>query len=861
MRRLSQNAHTFGLAPLGGWCIAGRSFVGYPDRASHRAKCSRRKAVGALLWAIVVAGPALAQEAPPAASRSLAERQPLVVGATTDSFPYGFLDKDGQWKGFCVDLLDATARAMSLQIKRVEAPSKVLQQRFRAGEFDLLQDYSDAPDRVTHADFTVPFLTLQGVVFVRKTGSPIRKLEDFNGRDFAMIGAGSMGESFLRDHQLTPNIVLVSSSEEALRLVQSGRCAGVFVSRLTALSVMEWAGLENLAPFGQPYADYDIRHCFAVHKGDAQLLARLNEGLAILHHNGEFDRIYRRWFGQFDAPRFTSTEVINYVAAALALALLAAVWGLLRGRTLRHRIVGQAAQLAEKEALLQALYDNIPMAMCVIEAWPGGERVLAINRQAEVHFGVPVRLAAGRPLAEFNLEREWAAQLQDLLRRETAVGGFVREERRLAEARKFFVFTLVPLAPGSGGHARVCVLAEDVTDRRALDEELAQTRKLRAVGELVGGIAHEFNNLLTPVMLKAGEIQLDWANDVKLQQQVAVIIQAAQRAAELTRRLLTFGRKGDNRAEAVRLPALATGCFELLRQTVDRRIVFESEIPADLPPLWLNATDLNQILLNLLLNARDTLLEKLGRQSAGWTPCIRVEAVALNPESNPPMGAPAGRKPLGWQRLTVRDNGLGMTPAVRERIFEPFYTTKEVGKGTGLGLATVWHLVSELGGRVELETTPGEGSTFRIFLPVWPALATAEAIAAPMPAAAPGAARVFLAEDEPLVAESIAEALRRAGHQVTTSFDGNAAWDHIATRLGDYDLMVFDVNMPGLDGIELAHRVRASHYVGRLMIVSGRLTLPQLQAINRARVDRVLAKPFSMAEFSNAVRECLRLSA
>lgn len=804
-------------------------------------------------------GQAAPDSPPPDFGRTLTQRQPLTVGVTVDSFPYGFMDEAGKLRGFSVDLLDAVARVMNLKIRRIGAPNSVVQDRFRAGEFDLLQAFSQTTEREDYCDFSVPFLTLQGAIFVRKKDSPIHTLADFNGRNIAMIGTGGIGESFMRAHDIHPNYVQVGSSQEGLRQVSEGKCAGIFVSQLTAFAVMEREGLTNLTLLGQPYADYDIRQCFAVHKGDAQLLARLNEGLAILHHNGEFDRIHRQWFGKFDAPLFTSAEVVNYVAAALALALLAAVWGLLRQRTLRHRIVGQAAQLAEKEALLQALYDNIPMAMCVLEAAPGGERVLAINRQAEVHFGVPVRLAAGRPLSEFNLDREWAAQLQDLLRRETAVGGFVREERRLTEARKYFVFTLVPLAPGSGGHARVCVLAEDVTDRRALDEELAQTRKLRAVGELVGGIAHEFNNLLTPVMLKAGEIQLDWANDAKLQQQVAVIIQAAQRAAELTRRLLTFGRKGDNRAEAVRLPALATSCFELLRQTVDRRIVFESDMPAELPPLWLNATDLNQILLNLMLNARDTLLEKLARQSGGWTPCIRVEAVAMNSDSNPPIPGPARRKPLGWQRLTVRDNGLGMTPAVRERIFEPFYTTKEVGKGTGLGLATVWHLVSELGGRVELETTPGEGSAFRVFLPVWPAPASLEVMAPATPAAAPGTARVFLAEDEPLVAESIAEALRRAGHEVTTSFDGNAAWDYLATRLGDFDLLVFDVNMPGLDGIELAHRARASHYVGRLMIVSGRLTLPQLQAINRARVDRVLAKPFSMSEFSNAVRECLRL--
>ena len=829
----------------------------FPWTASAPFRASGRCAAVALLWAVGAA----AQEPAPAYPGPLAERPTLSVGATTDSYPYGYLDEAGNCRGFSVDLLDAIARVIDLRIRRVLATGNALQVRFEHGEFDLLQDYNHTIEREKITDFSVPYLAMQGAVVVRKTGSPIHRLADFEGQPFAVTGTGSIGEAFLRKQGLQPRLVRVNSFEEALRLVDSGQCEGAFGSQLTLLAVVDRAGLTNVTIFGPSLTDYDIRHCFAVHKGDAQLLARLNEGLAILHRTGEFEKIYRRWFGRIDTPGLTREEKGYYVAAALALALLAAVWGLLRQRILRKRIAAQAAMLAEKEALLQALYDNIPMAMCVVEAAPGGQRVLAINRQAEVHFGVPAPRAAGRLLSEFNLEREWNEQLQEMLRRETAVGGFVREERRLAAARKSFVFTLVPLTPAAAGYIRVCVLAEDVTDRRQLDEELAQTRKLRAVGELVGGIAHEFNNLLTPVMLKAGEIQLDWAYDVKLQQQVAVIIQAAQRAAELTRRLLTFGRKGENRAEVVELSALAKGCVELLRQTVDRRIVFENDIQADLPPLWLNATDLNQILLNLLLNSRDTLLEKLARNADGWKPCIRVETVGLPADAAVPVGAAERRQPLGWQKLTVRDNGMGMTPAVRERIFEPFYTTKEVGKGTGLGLATVWHLVAELGGRMELETSPGEGSTFRVLLPVWPAPEIRPEIVLETAAPLQAAIRVFIADDEVMVTEAVAAALRRAGHEVTTRLDGHAAWDHLAARLNDYELLVFDVNMPGLDGIELAHRARASHYQGRLMIVSGRLTLVQLQAINRARVDRVLTKPFTTAELANAVRECLRLPA
>lgn len=812
--------------------------------------------VGALLWA----PPTRAQETAverPDFTRNLVQRQPLVAGAASDSFPYAFTDSSGRPQGFAVDLLDAVARVMNLTVRREVDLSKAGQERFRQGQFDLMQALSQSPDRDSYADFSVPYLTLQGTIFVQKTGSPIHGLADFNGRNFAIIGVGSMGETFLRDQNVHPHLVHVSSSMEGLALVNSGECAGVFVSRLTALSVIEREKLKNVAMFGEPISDYDIRHCIAVHKGDAQLLARLNEGLAVLHRTGEFDRIYRRWFGRFEESSFTREQVVSYVVAALALALVAATWGLLRQRALRHRIAGQAAQLAEKEALLQALYDNIPMAMCVLEAAPGGERVLALNRQAEAHCGLVARQAVGHRIAELNVEPEWAGHLADVLRRWPEAGGLLREERRLAGGRKHVVFTLVPLAPGAAGHARLCVLAEDVSERRQLDEEIAQTRKLRAVGELVGGIAHEFNNLLTPVMLKAGEIQLDWAGDVRLQQEVSVIIQAVQRAAELTRRLLTFGRKGESRIGEVSLATLVSGCFALLRQTVDRRIVWENAVPPDLPPLWFNATDLNQVLLNLLLNARDTLLEKLVRQPADWTPCIRVEAITLAADAVEPTVGNDRRKLLGWQQLSVRDNGLGITPAVRERIFEPFYTTKEVGKGTGLGLATVWHLVTEAGGRVEVESTPGEGSVFHVLLPVWPAPAQKPAATVPAVGTASGPLRVFLAEDEALVAETLAAVLQRAGHQVVKSDNGSRAWEQLAGHLSDFDLLVFDVNMPGLDGIELARRARTSHYAGRLLIISGRLSVSELREIEQVRVDRVLAKPFSTQEFLDAVRHCL----
>jgi two-component system cell cycle sensor histidine kinase/response regulator CckA len=420
--------------------------------------------------------------------------------------------------------------------------------------------------------------------------------------------------------------------------------------------------------------------------------------------------------------------------------------------------------------------------------------------------------------------------------------------------------TIVPLASGASGAPHLCVLAEDISARKLMDAEIAQSRRLRAVGELVGGIAHEFNNLLTPVMLKVGEIQLDWSSDTRLQHEMGVIAQAAKRAAELTRRLLTFGRKSEARAEPVRFNTVVANCFDLLRHTVDRRIVWESDLPDDLPPLLFNATDLNQVLLNLLLNSRDTLLEKLTSSSnPGWTPRIRVIAAELPPATLAPPKPRPGAALLGWQRITVQDNGLGMPANVVERIFEPFFTTKDVGKGTGLGLATVWHIVTESGGRVDVESTPGVGSAFHVLLPEWGCAAEPAAGKGGEPAklAPVRRVRVLLVEDEELVAAAVTAMLQRGGHEVSHLPDGAAAWEHLSADLAAYDLLVIDVNLPGLNGVELVGRLRDKNYPGKIFVVSGRLGMADLRILVQLHVDRVLTKPFSLEQFETAVRECL----
>ena len=792
-------------------------------------------------------------------TRPLSERQPLVAGVNIDSFPYSFLDHQGNWTGFSAELLDAVTRVMQLRIVRAAGTAPELDERFRNGEFDLTQALGQSPERERYAEFSVPFLTLQCAIFVRKSSPTITAVQDLNGKRFAILDKGSIGDRLARDNHLRMERVYVSSVEAALRAVDRGECDAALASQLTALSVIERRGLRNVRMLDWSFPDYDIRHCFAVHKGDAQLLARLNEGLAILQRNGEFRRIYDRWFGRFESPKISRDQVIAYGIGLLIVALAATVFAYLRQRRLRLRILRQTEELAGHQALLQALYDNLPYAICLLEIAPRGRRVLSTNRQADRFLGVSSREASGRFLEDLPMDREWARAIESLLRRAGTSAELMREECRLEKLHLQTVLTLVPLAPGPEGHVRLCLLAEDVTERHQLDQEISQSRKLRAVGELVGGIAHEFNNLLTPVMLKTGEMRLEWGRDQRLLQEIDLIADVVKRAADLTRRLLTFGRKTDVHAEPVRLATVVDNCFALLRPTVDRRIVWENALARDLPALFLRPTDVNQIVINLVLNGRDTLMDKLAGAHAGWTPTIRVEAVQLPlaaiscaPGSVPQNGF------SGWQRLTVRDNGMGMEAEARERLFEPFFTTKEIGRGTGLGLAIVWQLVHEAGGRIEVESKLGEGTAFHVFLPVAPVPADFTAPAGPGSRAKPGQARILLVEDDDLVAMTIGAVLRRAGHSVQHESDGMAAWRHLETRFADYDLVLLDLNMPGLNGLELTQRIRAAaRYKGSLIIISGRVDAEQMRELSDLKVTSVLNKPFEIAELQSAVSRVL----
>ena len=398
------------------------------------------------------------------------------------------------------------------------------------------------------------------------------------------------------------------------------------------------------------------------------------------------------------------------------------------------------------------------------------------------------------------------------------------------------------------------VIAIDVTARnhteaalRASQEQLRQSQKMEAVGSLAGGIAHDFNNLLTAI-LGYCDLALESAHpDDSVSLDVQEIRRAAQRAAELTHQLLAFSRRQMLKPIVFELNMAVEGTEKILRRLISESIGLELSLAHESPLVRADPAQVEQVILNLAVNARDAMPHG-GRLVLSTS----VSAFAFAPQVT------GGTLPPGtYATLSVTDTGTGITPDVQERLFEPFFTTKERGHGTGLGLATVYGIVQQSGGGVEVWSIPGEGSTFTVYFPV---VLRQETVPTPLrlhEASARGEGTILLAEDDAAVRAIARTTLERAGYYVLSASDGAAALALANQHAEHIDLLLTDVIMPGMNGRELAERLTARRPGLPVLFVSG-YTDNVLADLGIPSADHALLdKPFTPASLTAAVAAIL----
>jgi two-component system cell cycle sensor histidine kinase/response regulator CckA len=387
----------------------------------------------------------------------------------------------------------------------------------------------------------------------------------------------------------------------------------------------------------------------------------------------------------------------------------------------------------------------------------------------------------------------------------------------------------------------------DVSERRRMEEQLRQAQKMEAVGQLAGGVAHDFNNLLT-VINGYGELllgQLDAANP--LRELVAEMTKAGERAAALTRQLLAFSRKQVLTPTVLDLNAVVIDMEKMLRRVLGEDIRLVASLSPHLGRVKVDRGQMEQVILNLAVNARDAMPR--GGQLSLHTRNVELDENYTRTHSY--------TRPGSYIALAVADSGHGMTPEVKARLFEPFFTTKVPGKGTGLGLATVYGIVKQSGGSIEVFSQPNAGTTFEIYLPrieqaVGPSRSHGNRAAAPR-----GRETILLVEDEEAVRALSRLVLGQSGYNVLESADAAAALALARQHTEAIHLLVTDVVMPDLGGRELAERLLAFHPEMSVLFVSGYTD----DAVVRHGVSEhevnFLQKPFTPLALANKVREVL----
>jgi len=520
-------------------------------------------------------------------------------------------------------------------------------------------------------------------------------------------------------------------------------------------------------------------------------------------------------------------------------------------RSLRHAVARQAAEdaLRASEERFRQVVENIKEAFVVVDV-PSLE-VQYVSRIWEDLWGRPLIEAYEGPthwLTHVVPEDRPLLQVAvESVQHGTPASAIFRVKRAV-DAVGWLRAQLFPVTTHGAVH-RFVGLVEDITEERHRESQLLQSQRMEAVGRLAGGIAHDFNNLLTVILGSSQLLEEDVAHDRVLADRTREISRAAESAAALTSQLLAFSRQQVLQPRALDLSACVRKATPLLRRLIGEHLELRFDLTDPLQAVSADPAQMDQVLINLVANARDAM-------PTGGTITIATGHIDLSPQDLD--GHPAAATgPHVW--LSIADTGVGMDLATQRRVFEPFFTTKTLGKGTGLGLATVYGIVKQSQGFIGVESTVGRGTTFRIMLPVLPESHVSGAPDAP-PAPAEGLhgdETILLVEDRAETRRAIRDMLRHYGYRVLEAASGADALQVAGAHDGPIHLLLTDVVMPGLSGRDTANLLTAAYPDLRVVFMSGYTN----ETIDHHGVldpgIEFIHKPFTLVDLMYKVRRVL----
>lgn len=488
-------------------------------------------------------------------------------------------------------------------------------------------------------------------------------------------------------------------------------------------------------------------------------------------------------------------------------------------------------------------FDTIPDAITIHNA---SYVIVRANKAAREQFDIPEQ--QGQSCCHTHYHTSSCPQESCLVKEAISKKGPVSAEFYLDHREKHYEFNVIPRFGSEGEFLGTIHMVRDLTERRKLEEQLFHSQKMASIGTLAGGIAHDFNNILTVIMATCSLIEMEIGTDDQVRGGLRTVVDAAKRAATLTGSLLAFSRKQIFNPKQVDISSVVRKMESFLRRVLGEDIELVISCPSCQLNMMADPMQLEQVFMNLAVNAKDAMPE-------GGTLIIDLAPVLVTAQMAENMGCAPG----GYAEITVSDSGCGMNEKTMERIFDPYFTTKEVGKGTGLGLSIVYGVINQHGGLIRTSSEVGEGTTFSIYLPLeWckPADPLNE-----KPCMLRGSETILLAEDDAAVRGITTAILRECGYAVIPAVDGEDALHRFTIHKGRIDLVMFDVIMPRMNGKKACDAIREIDPDVPVLFTSGYTDATIHRDAIAKRGLQFISKPTSIEALTHKVRELLDVPA
>lgn len=773
------------------------------------------------------------------ASLQIVAERPIIVGGDNNYPPFEFLDAEGNPTGFNVDIIRAVAKEVGLDIRIHLGEWSQIINRFDMGEIDLIEGMLYSPERGIRFAFSPSHSINHCVSVVREdSGTPPENLAQLKNKKIVVQNFDIMHD-FVKANGLEPFTTVFDTQERALRELVAGNYDVALVARLPASYLIEKNNWNNLEVAQQPLVSSE--YCFAVSHRQKALLAKLGEGLKLIVDSGEYRRIQSKWMGIETDPFQRYAKVLHYVSMFTGPLLLSILAMFAWSWSLKKQVGKQTEDLKKSAEQFRSLIEGAPYAIFV----QSEGKFVYLNRAAAKLFasnseenpvGQPVfdrfasssKVEAGQKNLGLIVEKKNAPPMPATITRIDGVEVPVEISS---------VPTLFAEREGT------LVFIRDISRQLQLENQLLQSSKMEAVGHLAGGVAHDYNNMLS-VILGYTELAM---NSLEAENPVLddlrEVYSAAQRSAEITSQLLAFARKQAIVRKSLNVNRTVESMSKMLRRLIGEDIELVLQLEKDLWQVNMDSAQIDQILANLCVNARDAI-SGIGRIVIQTRNVVVAGEESLN----------AGLGPGEYVMLSVNDDGCGMSEETRSKIFDPFYTTKDVGKGTGLGLATVYGILKQNNGEIKVISELEKGTTFQIFFSRFDQEEEGQLEISEELLEGNGEI-ILLVEDELAILKLTIKVLEGLNYRAIAANSPNEALQ-IANDLNKkIDLLITDVIMPEMNGSELIEKLRETRPELRCMFMSGYTSdIIGQHGVLEADVD-FIEKPYTVKSVAKKLRE------